>query len=113
VVHAARLKHVQGAVPLAAQLDVAHEQPRIDQRRDGDLRGFQRCIARCQVGEQGGNVFSLQVIHQPHQHRLRLTDRASRQEVADWVEDHDLRFELLDQLVDRREVHFQAVLSRA
>ena len=50
--HAARLEDVEPAVALAAELDVAQQQPGVDQRGDADLGLLQRVAAVRQAGEQ-------------------------------------------------------------
>ncbi|OOO01300.1 MAG: hypothetical protein USCGTAYLOR_02494 [Chromatiales bacterium USCg_Taylor] len=62
-----------------------------------------------QAGEQGGDLLGLEEVDHPHQHRLGLGGRADVEERGDRVHDHHAGMELVGQLVECGQVHFQAV----
>ena len=62
-----------------------------------------------QAREQGRDLLGLEEVDQPHQHRLGFDRRAGAEERGDRVHDHHAGLELVDQLVECGEVHFQAV----
>src|SRR5208337_1221035 len=64
--HAARLQDVEPAVPLAVGLELAHQEPGVDQRRDLSLRGLEAREGRArQARHQGGDLAALEEVDHP------------------------------------------------
>ena len=99
--HATRLQDVHAAITLAAELDIAQQQPGIDERRNARLALFLYTATVREAGEHRGNLTRLQEIDQPHHHGLGLGLRAGFQKIGDRVDDHHVRLEFLHQFVER------------
>ena len=66
-----------------------------------------------QIDQQRRNLARFEKIDKPHDHRLRLPGRVALREVADRIDDDRGRLHALDELVDRHEMHFEAMHCRA
>src|SRR5262249_57887872 len=80
--HAPRLEDVDAAVALAAQLNVAQEQPGVDEGGETDIGGLQRAAGGGQVQEQSRNLCCLEEIDQADQYGAGLKEGARGHQVA-------------------------------
>ena len=61
-------------------------------------------------GEHGGDLAVFQKVQQAHQHGVDFIE-ISADEIGDGIDDHNLRIEFVDQLVNAQQMHFQAMLA--
>src|SRR5687767_4123448 len=105
--HAARLKDVKPPVALPVELDVAQQQPGVHQRGNAEFRPLKNRAARGQADEESGNLPRLEQVDQTEKHRVDLNAFSDGNEVADRVDDNRVRLEVLDVLVNRRQVRLE------
>ncbi len=81
------------AIAFAAAVDITQQQPGVDHGRNGNIGLLDRAAALGQIGEQAGDLFCFQKIHQPHQHRFDFDLIVPDDETVQRIHDHHLRFE--------------------
>ena len=71
-----------------------------------------RISAAGQVGQKAGHSSLLQEVDQADQHNVRVAPVPCLDQAAHGIENHDFRLKLLNDLVNDRQVHLQAVERR-
>src|SRR5687767_11478416 len=111
--HAARLEDVYGSVSLSTQLDVSQQYPRVHYRRNIYFGLFERSIARGQTRQESGDLPRLEKVDETDQHGGRIRTATRVNQVPDRIDNDYARLVLINQFVDRCQVHLQAVQRRS
>lgn len=110
--HATRLHDVERSVALAVVLEITYLEPRVDERRNANLRLV--LIRRSgEVREERGDAVHLQEIEETNRHRLHVECRPCVLKTRDRIDDDGIRLQLLDDVVDRHEVLLEPKDRRA
>ena len=91
---------------LSVALEAAHEQPRVDQRAHHVIGRLVPLGSK--AGEQSSHAPALEEVDLANQHPRHVTACADADQVGDRIQHNHRRVEILDQLLHRREMGFEA-----
>ena len=111
VSHTAGFEDIEPPVALPICFDITEHDPGIHERGDADCRFINTfCEKAC---EKACYAIHLHEINEAGQDRLHFRRFADGKKVGYRVDDHNSRFELLDELVHHDQVHLKDVYARA
>src|ERR1700679_208992 len=107
--HTARLQHIKRAISFTVQFNVAHKKPGVHDGRNLNVGSLDRLSARRQVRQKSRHAPLLQEIDQANEHGVRIALVSRLDQAADWIKNDHSWLEILNDLVNNRQVHFQSI----